>query len=566
MALLGKRVEFEAVQICSMAPAQVLMDLDQERNSETPTKSVAESENGNISEIRDDTGLMCMNNCEDDTFDMDTLPDQQKVCEAGDAVANIIDCVDTSVIVTQEEDPDATECSSSFGNTISGSDDGLRSNLSDAEVESQFHCENGASTLFDGMFRPRKKKLTAHWRRYIRPLMWRCKWIELRVKEFQSQALKYEKELLAYSHGKQFNLEQVSSESSAARLVPLSCRSHRKHVMKRRKRKRLEETVDLPSYMLHHNLFSYYENKKSEADGGSIDDDYVNQVNGTDQNANTVDEFGVNYDWPVLEATDGNDSLEQILWSIEGLQNRVLKIKTQLNKLVSKNATKLSLMDNSSLFVSGDLPTSSAQSPAFSPGCEDEVPVGGLYTPPGHISEYEIGDLVMTESAVSSFGEAASLPDIIESTVGLLSAADVSLDRPQNGDSCADIDDDVLIHNQAAEEELQHFEVSQPMDKAQEPVKEQESKESTECPVSTSEQHPESECEPSPEQPAVGADTTMATEQPVLRSCLGSELNVPKNKRRRVGRRGSLGGSLGRWNIKKVYSRRSSAGRPIRRP
>lgn len=104
----------------------------------------------------------------------------------------------------------------------------------------------------------RKRRLTAHWRKYIRPLMWRCKWIELRVKEFQSQALKYDKELEAYSHRKQYKLGQVGSDNSAARLIPLSCQSDRKQVMKRKKRKRVEDTADLPSYMSHHSLFSYY--------------------------------------------------------------------------------------------------------------------------------------------------------------------------------------------------------------------------------------------------------------------------------------------------------------------
>lgn len=103
-----------------------------------------------------------------------------------------------------------------------------------------------------------KKRLTTHWKKYIRPLMWRCKWIELRMNECQSQALKYDKKLAAYSQRKLHNLRQAGSENSAARLVSLSCRNDRKQVMKRKRRKRLEDTSDLSSYMSQHNLFSYY--------------------------------------------------------------------------------------------------------------------------------------------------------------------------------------------------------------------------------------------------------------------------------------------------------------------
>lgn len=161
-------------------------------------------------------------------------------------------------------------------------------------------------------------------------------------------------------------------------------------------------------------------------------------VNTVVQDANTVDEYGVNYEWPVLEPRVSDDSLEQILWNIEVLQSRVFKIKTQINKLVSKYARKFSSMDNLSLHMPADQPCGSAQSPAFSPAQGDEMHGGALYTAPGHISEYETGDVIMQES-VSSFGEAASLPDIIDSTVGLLSSVDVTHDGPQHGDSCADV-------------------------------------------------------------------------------------------------------------------------------
>lgn len=128
------------------------------------------------------------------------------------------------------------------------------------------------------------------------------------------------------------------------------------------------------------------------------------------------------------------------------------------------------------------------------------------------------------------------------------------------------IDDDVLIHNPAAEGELQHLEnVNQHMDKPQDLAKEQEEKGRAECSVSAPEHYPtsepesETETEPEPEpetEPVFVKKTAMVTEESVLKPCLGSEINVPWNKRKRAGRRGRGRGSLGRWNAKKVYTRR----------
>lgn len=83
--------------------------------------------------------------------------------------------------------------------------------------------------------------------------MWRCKWIELQIKELQSQALKYDRELAVYDQRKQnFTIEGFDAKS-----LPFS-RQLRNKVMTRKKRKRVEETVDVTSYMSQHNLFSYY--------------------------------------------------------------------------------------------------------------------------------------------------------------------------------------------------------------------------------------------------------------------------------------------------------------------
>lgn len=86
--------------------------------------------------------------------------------------------------------------------------------------------------------------------------MWRCKWIELQIKEFQSQALKYDRELAEHEQRKQ--IDTFAEEGFDARSRPFLGCTQSKKVMKRKKRRRVEEMTDITSYMLQHNLFSYY--------------------------------------------------------------------------------------------------------------------------------------------------------------------------------------------------------------------------------------------------------------------------------------------------------------------
>ena len=159
----------------------------------------------------------------------------------------------------------------------------------------------------------------------------------------------------------------------------------------------------------------------------------------TDQNDPCNDKFGISNDWSFFEFRDGDNFLEQVLWKIELVHSRVHKLKSQIDVVMSKNAARFSSSENLSLLAPGDAQTSSAYSPTFSAGNGDAISVGPIYSPTKHISEYDHGDLVMPESAISSYKEAIHVPDIIESTAGLLSAADVTLHQPQTGDSCENV-------------------------------------------------------------------------------------------------------------------------------
>ena len=103
----------------------------------------------------------------------------------------------------------------------------------------------------------RRKKLTTHWRSFIHPLMWRCKWVELQIKKLQSRAHLYDKELEVYDSKRQSELDS-STMVDGTKSVPFSRENAKLNVFRRKKRRRTEATTDVAAYMSQHNLFSCY--------------------------------------------------------------------------------------------------------------------------------------------------------------------------------------------------------------------------------------------------------------------------------------------------------------------
>lgn len=129
---------------------------------------------------------------------------------------------------------------------------------------------------------------------------------------------------------------------------------------------------------------------------------------------NNNDEFGFHDGWLSLEFGDDDNSLEEILWKIEKAKLQVNKLKTRMEKVVNENAGKYSSI-NKLMLVQCHASTSSAQIPtSLSNG--NKMQVGSLYTVSQHVSDSNMGDLGVPETATSSHGEAAPFPDIIEST------------------------------------------------------------------------------------------------------------------------------------------------------
>lgn len=433
------------------------------------------------------------------------------------------------VAVNINDSTDGTEYSSSFADSASGNE--ICSGLSDAEVQSQFFADDGLASAFDdfgAMFTMRKKKLTNHWRTYIRPLMWRCKWAELKIKEFGSQAIKCDREIYALNQRKHTSLHQHPVEESGSRSLPYTLQEQKQKVLKRRKRERVEDKVDTKSYMSNHNLFSYLGDKRSYQDGTLIADDLCN----TERTTTGKDEFGLNNDWSFLE--DKDTYLEQVFQKIEVVHSRVQKLKSQLDVIMSKNAAKFSSSENLSYLVPFDVQTSSVRSPTFSACNGDTTLMGGLYDPIQSISEYDMGDLMLPDSAVSSFGEAIHIPDIIESTVGMLSSVDVTQHYSQMGDSGEDIVDNIPIHNQAAEADEAYTSMTSKNQQSKGTLKHQE-------PVKIKIE----ESNINPVLPASGAEmvseAAMSQEQLTLKSQIPSDFHFPKNKRKRGERKAGMG-------------------------
>lgn len=101
----------------------------------------------------------------------------------------------------------------------------------------------------------RKKKLTNHWRNYIHPLMWRCKWTEIKIKQLELQASKYDRYLAAYDRSKHVASDQTI-EQCGSRSLLFRYKGRGNKPMRRFKRKRVEDTADVKFYMSNHNLFS----------------------------------------------------------------------------------------------------------------------------------------------------------------------------------------------------------------------------------------------------------------------------------------------------------------------
>ncbi|KAH1156123.1 hypothetical protein AAZX31_18G233100 [Glycine max] len=305
-----------------------------------------------------------------------------------------------------EDVTDATPCSSSsFGDTDSGLEDASASAFTNTEVESPM-CDGDQSKT--SLCR-KNKTTTSHWRRFIHPVRWRCKWLELQVKKLNSVALKYDKELAAYDHRKQLEFSKFSIDDLNVKSVPIYDGIHTNKVMKRKKRKKAEES-DLSSYVSNHSIFSYYENKNR---GACIEDFRGDALRGNAEI--NIEELKFNDKLPSVDLEDNDKAIKDIIQRIEELQSQVGKLKTRIDNVVSENPGKFCSVTQLSMIGSSDGFNHSRHNSASFVGNDNTFP-----------------------DRITSF---------IETTI-----------KPQLEFLQENTKDEILIQNQAAKEELHDFE------------------------------------------------------------------------------------------------------------
>ncbi|KAK7394556.1 hypothetical protein VNO78_15087 [Psophocarpus tetragonolobus] len=371
-----------------------------------------------------------------------------------DVVVNIVGsgCIraaeDSSEDATDAECP----CSSSFGDTNSGREDASSSEFTDTEVESQMpHGHQSKAS------RSRKNKTTTlHWRTFIHPVKWRCKWLELQVKKLNSLALKYDKELATYDYRKQLEFSKFTIDDLNVKSVPVYDAIRGNKVMKRKKRNKAEER-DLSSYMSNHSIFSYYENKNH----GTCMEDFRDDALRGNADIN-IEEFKFNDALSSVDLEDNDKAINEIIQRIEELQSQVGKLKARIDNVVSENPGKFCSVTQLSMIGPSNGFNHSGHNAASFVGNDNKFPVSFVHAPSQHKSKLNSEDLLLTENTLATRDR---ITPFIETTNMM----------PQLGFLQQNTKDEILIQNQAAKEELHNYESvrDQFVEKNKESVEEQ---------------------------------------------------------------------------------------------
>ncbi|KAK6143050.1 hypothetical protein DH2020_023398 [Rehmannia glutinosa] len=328
-------------------------------------------------------------NYEENKMGAKLVEQTEKVHRNGDLEVNILERTKSGGNeLVEAECLDTTESSSSFDECDYG--DECFDDLGEFEALSALD--------FDGFFDiywMRRKKLTTHWRSFIKPLRWRCKWVELQIKKFEAEALKYERELDKYSLRKLVQLEKFALEENRGYFTKGSFMG-----------------VDLTSHA-------------TATQKVDIDDDFW----GDDEPS-------------CVEDGNGDDFLEDIFRKIDGLQSQVGKLKSRVDKIMTENAGKFSSPDNPSPPIPDNDLIDSPPSDSDSTNDCDQMPVGTYIAQ--LIAEYNSSEFLVPESAVPSHEEVVR--DANSRTNHVYFA-----DPPRNEDY------GVLIDNPRVKEEMNSF-------------------------------------------------------------------------------------------------------------
>ncbi|KAK9051587.1 hypothetical protein SSX86_028214 [Deinandra increscens subsp. villosa] len=401
---------------------------------------------------------------------------------------------------------DATASSSSFSDTFS--DVGACEYGSDSEVMSDFRGD---------LFSARKKRVSSHWRKFVQPIMWRCKWVELQLKKFQSMAIMYEKEIEKHNQTKRLKYKNFELEGGCAKSMPFFHDPQREKPMKRKIRKRQEEW-DPEVYMSQHNLFSYFATCRSPPHGPTMDDDQTNP--GPSSPKNVGNEFRVPDELLSLEFRD-DYSLEQILWKIEVYQSQVSEMKTKLDTVMTENSERISSTEDLILHESNkELPCANTKEPDYPTNMEGPSVVATFAS---QLIKLNTGDdLVKPDELVKDENTALEGSHLQDANNPTEQPPGPSRKRSMDG---------ILIYNRRAKKPLiDSGDVKiHPIENLQPPLEEEEK--SNTDPLSASESSSQNE------QPA-----------PKIRSV--SQLSIPNNNRKRRAARTRPKSGSSQWTQK----------------
>lgn len=386
--------------------------------------------------------------------------------------------VASSEPVNDEQGGDSTECSSSFGDSFCEADD--EEDHGDPEVNSPFsaHVDSDQASLT-----PRKKKVTAEWRKAVRPMLWRCQWLELRMKDLLSQVSNYDKQLALIKQGKE--LQQAVTKTNGSRTESgQHCKGHENSSMERRKRKRHENTVDTSLYIKKHQILSYFydkQNKGAETDGLLIDDDSNGPVG--DDIKGGLDTAGLFEKSKEYDMVSEQFTLQKILLTIDGIQSQVHRLQERLSKARSKQEKMASFVDHAQVKVAEKRQRTKKRSFSYKNEYdrytkpqkkknlnillkEDRPARAVISTLSERATDCLIEDAKRNSEEKSGEGSQSHKKAI---NVDHLLDIDSSLPNGHMGDLCRENADDILIDNQAAKEGYQPFEnVKHPLEKSPE--------------------------------------------------------------------------------------------------
>ncbi|XP_058743301.1 uncharacterized protein LOC131616085 [Vicia villosa] len=259
-----------------------------------------------------------------------------------DEYVDIMTCDNSGkpLIVPDQFDGGA-ESSGSFGDT--DLENAAHDSFGDPEVESRMYADMASSSMCDDWdedepLRQRsKRKTTAHWRKFISPVMSRCKWTELKLRKLQSQARKYEKELAELDHEKQFDYAHLRLDGCEIKSVPISTRMHRNKVMTRKKRERVEKNCDFASYMSNHPLFAYNEKANRNVDDDRLEDCHEAAIGG---DCGNMLKFELEDVWSCVGNYDNDKSWNDMIQKMIAMESQLQSLKSRHEKVISENSER----------------------------------------------------------------------------------------------------------------------------------------------------------------------------------------------------------------------------------